>query len=396
MSTRKQSARSAYSMVWLLAGLLLVSLNLRPALSSLAPLLAEVSQHLQLNGTLGGLLTTLPVLCLGLFAPLAPRLARRLGSETVVLIFTLVLALGIAVRSLWGVPGLFLGSLLAGASIGIIGVLLPVQLKREFPKQAGSLTGVYTMMLCLGAALAAGASVPLARMFNDWRWGLGLWAVPAALAAVVWLVQLSNPHSRPHSKTAAPARSLWGDALAWQVTLYMGLQSSLAYIVFGWLPSLLIDRGLDALEAGLLLSGSVLVQLPSALLAPWLATRGRDQRLAIVLTLSLTVAGLMGCLYASLGSLWLYAVLLGLGQGASFSLALALLVLRAPNPQAAGQLSGMAQGVGYTLASCGPLAVGLLRDWPGGHAAIGPLLLIIGLGSMGFGLLAGRARWVRA
>src|SRR5450830_932895 len=143
--------------------LLLLALNLRPALSSLSPLLSEVSSSLGLSAARAGLLTTLPVLCLGLFAPLAPILARRFGAERVVLGILLTLAAGILLRSAFGEVGLFAGSLIAGASIGIIGVLLPGIVKRDFAKQAGTMTGVYTMALCLGAALAAGATVPLSR-----------------------------------------------------------------------------------------------------------------------------------------------------------------------------------------------------------------------------------------
>lgn len=160
----------------LLLGLVLVALNLRPALSSMAPVLGQVSEGLGLNASQAGLLTTLPVLCLGLFAPLAPVLARRFGSERVILGILVTLALGIVVRSAFGAVGVFLGSLMAGASIGIIGVLLPGIVKRDFPQHAGTLTGVYTMALCLGAAMAAGATVPLAQHFEGgWAMGLGFW-----------------------------------------------------------------------------------------------------------------------------------------------------------------------------------------------------------------------------
>ncbi|PHX44798.1 MFS transporter [Pseudomonas sp. NZIPFR-PS2] len=340
----------------LLLGLVLVALNLRPALSSLSPLLSEVSSSLGLSAARAGLLTTLPVLCLGLFAPLAPIL-------------------------------------IAGASIGIIGVLLPGIVKRDFAKQAGTMTGVYTMALCLGAALAAGASVPLSDYFGHrWSIGLGFWMLPALLAALCWLPQIGHKHGA--HRVAYRVKGLLRDPLAWQVTLYMGLQSSLAYIVFGWVPSILIDRGLSATDAGLALSGSIIVQLLSALTAPWLATRGKDQRLAIVVVMLLTLGGLMGCLYAPLDGLWGWAILLGLGQGGTFSLALTLIVLRSRDAHVAANLSGMAQGIGYTLASLGPLAVGLIHDWTGGWAATGWVFAVIGLGAIVAGLGAGRAKYV--
>ncbi|MBC3410384.1 CynX/NimT family MFS transporter [Pseudomonas sp. SWRI51] len=378
----------------LLLGLVLVALNLRPALSSMAPVLGQVSEGLGLSASAAGLLTTLPVLCLGLFAPLAPVLARRFGSERVILGILLTLALGIFLRSALGVAGLFLGSLVAGASIGIIGVLLPGIVKRDFPQHAGALTGVYTMALCLGAAMAAGATVPLSHHFEDnWALGLGFWMVPALLAMLVWLPQARQGHGL--HKVAYRVRGLWRDPLAWQVTLYMGLQSSLAYIVFGWLPSILIGRGLSAVDAGLVLSGSVIVQLISSLSAPWLATRGRDQRLAIVVVMLVTLAGLFGCLYAPIDGLWGWAVLLGLGQGGTFALALTLIVLRSKDAHVAANLSSMAQGVGYTLASMGPFAVGLVHDITGGWQAVGWIFAVLGIGAIGFGLGAGRALHVQ-
>ncbi|MFJ4394064.1 CynX/NimT family MFS transporter [Pseudomonas sp. NPDC089396] len=378
----------------LLLGLVLVALNLRPALSSMAPVLGQVSEGLGLSASQAGLLTTLPVLCLGLFAPLAPVLARRFGSERVILGILLTLALGILVRSALGAVGVFVGSLMAGASIGIIGVLLPGIVKRDFPQHAGTLTGVYTMALCLGAAMAAGATVPLSTHFDDsWALGLGFWMLPALLAMLVWLPQARQGHGL--HKVAYRVRGLWRDPLAWQVTLYMGLQSSLAYIVFGWLPSILIGRGLSPTEAGLVLSGSVIVQLISSLSAPWLATRGKDQRLAIVLVMLVTLAGLFGCLYAPIEGLWGWAVLLGLGQGGTFALALTLIVLRSKDAHVAANLSSMAQGVGYTLASMGPFAVGLVHDLTGGWDAVGWIFAVLGVGAIVFGLGAGRALHVQ-
>ncbi|SFW68135.1 CP family cyanate transporter-like MFS transporter [Pseudomonas fluorescens] len=377
----------------LLLGLILVALNLRPALSSMAPLLSEVSKSLGLSAAQAGLLTTLPVLCLGLFAPLAPVLARRFGAERVVLGILLTLAGGIVLRSALGQVGLFAGSILAGASIGVIGVLLPGIVKRDFAKQAGAMTGVYTMALCLGAAMAAGATVPLSEhLGHSWALGLGFWVVPALLAAVFWLPQVGQQHGA--HQVAYRVRGLLRDPLAWQVTLYMGLQSSLAYIVFGWLPSILIGRGLTPTQAGLVLSGSVIVQLISSLAAPWLATRGKDQRLAIVVVMVMTLGGLFGCLYAPIDGLWGWAILLGLGQGATFSLALTLIVLRSRDAHVAANLSSMAQGFGYTLASLGPFAVGVVHDLTGGWDALGWIFGLVGLGAIIAGIGAGRALYV--
>ncbi|MDQ3202842.1 MAG: CynX/NimT family MFS transporter, partial [Pseudomonadota bacterium] len=321
-------------------------------------------------------------------------LARRFGAERVVLGILLTLAAGIIVRSSFGQIGLFAGSVMAGASIGVIGVLLPGIVKRDFAKHAGTMTGVYTMALCLGAAMAAGATVPLSEHFDhSWALGLGVWVIPAVVAAIFWLPQVGPKHAG--HQVAYRVRGLLRDRLAWQVTLYMGLQSSLAYIVFGWLPSILIGRGLTPTQAGLVLSGSVIVQLASSLAAPWLATRGKDQRLAIVVVMALVLGGLFGCLYAPIEGLWGWAIILGLGQGGAFSLALTLIVLRSRDSHVAANLSGMAQGFGYTLASMGPFAVGIVHDWTGEWSAVGWIFGVIGLAAIVAGLGAGRSLYVQ-
>lgn len=375
----------------LIVGLVLVALNLRPALSSVAPVLGDVRRSLGLSATAAGLLTTLPVLCLGLFAPVAGWLARRWDAERAVFLTLFVLGAGSALRGYFGAAGLFAGALLAGASIGVIGVLLPPLVKRSFVRHTGTMTGVYSTALCLGAAIAAGVTVPLRDAFGgDWRPALALWAVPALVAALAWWPQL-----RSHTRQADPvvAGTLWHEPLAWAVTLYMGLQSALAYCVFGWLAPVIVDRGLGALQAGFLMSISVLAQLVTAFSGPWLATHlGRDQRPAILLVLGLSLVGALGVVYAPLPTLPLWAVLLGLGQGGQFSIALLLIVVRSPNPAVASRLSAMAQGVGYTIASMGPLAVGLLRDATGSSTVFGTVFAVIAVSAAVAGWSAGGQR----
>jgi CP family cyanate transporter-like MFS transporter len=375
--------------------LIFVALNLRPALSSLAPVLPEVMQSLAMSTTTASILTMAPVLCLGLFGFITPRLESRFGPERTVIGALLLLAAGIGLRGVHDFASLFIGTLLAGAGIGIAGVLLPGLVKRDFPHKASFMTGVYTMALCAGAAIATALTVPMSHWFGGWPAALAFWALPALAAALFWLPQTRQKH-QTHRPPAYRVAGLWRDPLAWQVTLFMGLQSSLAYAVFGWLAPILRERGLDPVVAGYVVSVSIMVQVVSALIAPSIAARRSAQSGAVVLILLVTMTGLLGCLYAPLASVWLWAVVLGLGQGGSFAIALALLVLRAPDARVATYLSGMAQSVGYTIASMGPLLAGLLRDWAGSWAATGPLFVMICLlaGAAGFG--AGRARYVRA
>ncbi|WP_280566794.1 MFS transporter [Chromohalobacter sp. 296-RDG] len=384
-----------------LVALLLVALNLRPALTSVAPVLGSIGEALALSPSLQGILTTLPVLFLGLAAPLAPRMVRRIGPERSVFAALLVLAVALLVRPYIGTAGLFLGTAVAGGCIGVIGVLLPGIVKRDFPRRVSIMTGLYTVALNLGASAAAGTTEPLRQLLDDawqgaaqgpWQGALAFWLLPAVIAALFWLPQLKG--TKPTRVPARRGARLRHDPLAWQVSLFMGLQSSLAYIVFGWLPTILQDRGLTAVTAGLALSVSILLQVTTAILAPWISSRMRDQRTVLIGVMTLTLTGLLSCLYAPIESIWLWIVVLGLGQGGTFSMALTLLALRAPDATTAASLSAMAQGIGYTLAALGPLLIGVLHDWSGGWNVVGFLVSAIGLTALVMALGAGRDRQV--
>jgi MFS transporter, CP family, cyanate transporter len=386
----------------LVAGIVLtlVALNLRPALSSLAPVLPEVMRTAGISVGAASVLTAAPVLCLGLFGFPAPRLAARFGPERTILAMLLMLAAGIALRgSAPSFPALFAGTVIAGAAIGVIGVLLPGLVKRDFPDAASLMTGVYTMALCTGAAGAAAATVPLQHALDAGPLAaLAFWAAPAVIAAAAWGWLLPRRAARGGAvrRSVLKIGGLWRDPLAWQVTFYMGLQSSLAYVVFGWLAPILRDRGVDPVLAGFFVSASVLFQAGAGLTAPILAARRRSQSVWAAAMMGLTLSGLLGCLYAPLGTLWLWVVVLGLGQGGAFAIALVMIVLRSSDAHVAAHLSGMSQSVGYTLASAGPLAVGLLHDWTGSWSPIGWLFVAVCGTAALFGLAAGRALQVRS
>lgn len=395
-SVEDTSTRGGWIM---LLGMLLVALNLRPALTSVAPILANVGADLGLGSLGQGFLNTMPVLCLGLAAPLAAMLATRLGMERAVLAAVGLLAAALLIRPFVGLSGLFIGTAAAGAAIGIMGVLLPGLVKRDFPAQIGLMTGLYTLMLNLGASAAAAFSAPLRLWFEgSWQPALAFWCLPALVAFLVWLLQ---PGCFKVARVSSGTRrgrplKLYTDPLAWQVTLYMGLQSSLAYIVFGWWPSMLHARGMSPVDAGLAFSASVLIQGSTALLGPIIGAKLRNQSGLIALVMGMSMIGFAGCFYAPLSSIWWWIVIMGLGQGASFGLALTLLALRAPNTQSANALSGMAQGFGYVLASMGPLAVGWIIGVTSGWDMVGVFMLVVATLAMVVGLGAGRNRLVRA
>lgn len=356
----------------LLLALFLVAINLRPALATVAPLLDAIRSETGLTLAGAGVLSTLPVLCFALFAPLAPILGRLLPSEQVVFWCFVALVLGIGLRSLPGIAVLFSGTVVIGAAISIIMSLLPGLIKRSFGEDAANTTGFYTTALTVGAALASGVAIPLNEIAGSWRMAQAAWELPAAvvvlIAISVYWRTLRNGVAIPESPMRK-VRGLARSALAWQVALYTGLQSAMAYCVFAWLPTMLVDRGVSPLFAGFILSLSITAQLVTALTGPWIATRGADQRPAIFALLGLTLIGFLACLYGPAHTLWISAILLGLGQGGTFSIANALIVLRSPDASVAASLSGMVQCVGYTIAAAAPVGAGLLhgytRDWNG-------------------------------
>ncbi len=383
----------------------LIAFNLRPAFSSIAPVLNEIMADTGLTATGASVLTTAPVLCLGLFSPLAPWLARRIGTERTALAALLAILLGTGLRGLASAPALMAGSLLAGAGIGVGNVLMPGLLKRDFPDKAPLMTGVYIMSLSIGAGVAAATTAPLRVALGGWWAGaLAAWTLPAALAmaaaALVWAQQIRRQPvaGTAGTNTAAPAArpgvKLWRNPLAWQVTLFMGLQSMLAYVVFGWMAPVLRSRGDSAVTAGLVVSVSVVFQIIAALPAPILAARLRSQSGPAAAAMLVAAISFVALLAAPLSWQWVLSAVLGLAQGAAFSLAILIILMRAGDSGTAARLSGMAQGVGYTMAAFGPLLVGVLHDRNGDWSGAGWLFLVAGLGAAVAGALAGRDKLV--
>jgi MFS transporter, CP family, cyanate transporter len=300
------------------------------------------------------------------------------------------------VRLISGNVFLFAGTALAGAAIATGNVLLPVIVRRDFPDRTGSAMALYTTSLIGFAALSAGVTVPIANgLGGGWRPGLGVWAIPAGIAALAWLPAFR----RRRADTDAPAtarspavRPLLRQPLAWQVTLFFAVQSGGFYATLAWLPDIFRSHGASDARAGFLLSLSILVGLLTSTTLPGLATRLRDQRWLVVACAAMWAAGLTGIAVAPMSAPDLWAVLLGLGQNSTFPLALMLIVLRGGSVATTEGLSTLAQSVGYVLAAIFPLAVGALHGAAGSWTP--PLILLLALlvPQVGFGLAAGRNR----
>ncbi|RSM43214.1 MFS transporter [Amycolatopsis balhimycina DSM 5908] len=363
--------------VWLLVGIVLVAANLRAALTGVGPLLPGIAASTGLSGTGIGLLSTLPLLTFAVTSPLVGRTAHRHGAPRTLFFSLAVLVAGLLVRSLPGVFFLFAGTVVVAAAIAYGNVLLPSVVKSTVPEdRIAQVTGLYVTAMGLLAALSSGISVPLAEHVpGGWRTALGGWAVLAVLAIGVWIPQ----YRRPRRVAATPAtreRIPWRSPLAWQVSVFMGLQSLGFYTTIAWLPGIVHDHGVGEAAAGWQLFLFQIIGLVSSSVLPILVRRGLDQRL-LAAAGSAIVAGGFALLAVAPQLAVVSSVLTGLGGGACLVLALSFQGQRAADASQAAALASMAQSVGYLVAAVGPLLLGALHDLTGGWTL--PLLLLVAL-----------------
>lgn len=366
----------------------LLSMNLRPLLTSVAPLLRNIQSELSISNFWISILVTLPVVCLGVFGPLAAPLVRRLGVEGVLLVALTTSLAGAIIRSFGLVP-LFLGTVMIAAGISLLGVLTPVLIKRDFTNKVGPMMGLFAMVLGLGAAVSTGVSVPITdALGGSWRAGLSIWMAPVVIAAIVVIAMLRSGQGQGHTRSTAKI-GIMHDPMTWQLMGFFALMASSAYAIFSWGPSMLAARGLDPKTCGFIMSAVFVAQMPSGFLVPIIAGKMRDQRLITAIIVVLMTVGLVAFLFAPVWSLSGVAAVLGIGQGGGFAMALTLIVLRAGNPQIAAKLSSVVQSVGYVVGGlAGPFAVGLIHDMTEGwssvavfFAAVGGISLVLGLGA---------------
>lgn len=349
-------------MVITAVGVMLVAANLRPPVVSVAPVIDVISDDRGFSSATAGLLTTLPVLFFGLSALVAPRIAARLGIERTIFGALLLLIAAIALRLVPTDVALFVGSALLGVAIGICNVVLPALIKRDFAESSGLMTGLYSMTLSGGAAVAAGITVPIDEALDhNWRVTLALWGLVAAVAALCWLPQLGRVNT---IKPGPRIPGLFRDPLAWAITAYMASQSLIFFTFTAWLPAYLIDEGWSPTQAGGALAFGQVAALVSSLVAPIIAGRSRDQRPVTLAFIVLCAVGFAGLILTDRWVLlWTAAVMMG--PGAAIGLALLFMVLRSNSPVQTGQVSGMAQSMGYILAAVGPFLMGGLHDVTG-------------------------------
>lgn len=376
----------------LIAGILLIATTLRVTFTGAAPLLDTIRADYGLTTAQTGLLTTLPLLAFALISPLAAGVARHIGMERSLFVALLLICAGIGVRSLPSATLLFTGTALIGGGIALGNVLLPGLIKRDFPGQVARLTGAYSLTMGAAAALGSALVVPLALGGAGWRGALLMLMAFPLLALLLWLPQWrQHPPASLSGARALHSRGIWRSALAWQVTLFLGINSLIYYVIIGWLPAILLSHGYSETQAG---SMHGLLQLATAvpgLVVPLLLPRLKDQR---------AIAGFVALLCAiSAAGLWFFpdgavawTLIFGFGSGATMILGLTFIGLRASSAHQAAALSGMAQSVGYLLAACGPPLMGKIHDTAGDWRI--PLLAcaLVSVVMALCGMLAGRDR----
>ncbi|NFL95515.1 MFS transporter [Clostridium botulinum] len=381
----------------LIIGIIFIAANLRAPLTSVGPLVKFIRDNLHISNTLAGMITTLPLFAFAIFSPVAPRLGRKFGVELVLLLSVIFLTVGIILRSLSGVAGLFIGTAVIGLAISVANVLIPSLIKRDFPEKIGVMTGVYSISMNTFGAIASGISIPIAtRLGFKWSGALGIWGILSFISIILWLPQVKRNDgeaSKGHKADSSNV-SLWKSSLAWQVTLFMGLQSLVFYSMVAWMPEILIQKGMSSNKAGWMLSLMQLALIPFTFIVSVLAGRRSNQRSLVISGCSFILIGILGLLYGSSQFVFLWIIILGIGGGFAFSLSMMFFSLRTENSNEAAQLSGMAQSLGYMLAAFGPILFGFLHDATNSWKV--PLQTLIGITVLLFifGLGASRNRYV--
>ncbi|WP_249872391.1 CynX/NimT family MFS transporter [Oceanobacillus saliphilus] len=385
--------------ILLFIGVIIIAFNLRPAITSVGPLIAIIRDDLGLANWSAGLLTSLPLIAFAVMSPVAPSLGNRLTNERAMLMGMGLLLVGISIRSVSVILMVFLGTFLIGIGIAVLNVLLPSLIKDKFPNRVGLMTSVYSTAMGIIAATATGLSVPLASGLGlGWQFALIIWVTPAIIGILIWiyLSKKKNTDYQIESRFIQTINSnVWHSPLAWQIALFMGFQSFLFYVTISWLPQILHDSGVSMATAGWMLSFAQFIGLPASFLVPVIAEKFKSQR-GIVLVLSIfSIGGYSGLLFGKSYALTVISIILiGIALAGKFALALAFLGLRTQTARQAAQLSGMAQTLGYILAAIGPIFIGYLFDLTGSWTIPIITIIIVACFVTLFGFGAGRNKFV--
>ncbi|ALQ07307.1 MFS transporter [Pseudoalteromonas sp. Bsw20308] len=381
--------KSRFAGILLVLGILLIAANLRATFTGIAPVLEQIINHFGLSASLAGFLTTLPLIAFAVVSPMAATLAKKQGLERTLFVALLFILAGVAARVINTSAMLFVGTAIIGVGIAIANVLLPSLIKRDFPAKVALMTSAYVLTMGVVSGGFSTLVFPLSQLNGlGWQLALGSSALITLASIIVWMSQLSK-HTKPVSiaQHTDTSKSVWRYLLAWQITLLLGLNSFLNYIIITWLPSILTETGHSATQAGAYHGAfQIATALPGLILIPLLAKLKDQSALSFILAM-LSALSALGLLYMpSFAFVW--TLMLGFCSGACFILGLSFISLRTDDSQQAASLSGMSQSVGYLLAAIGPMLAGALHTTTGSWSAplwlcaiAGGLCALCGLGS---------------
>ncbi|MDF2823426.1 MAG: transporter [Mycobacterium sp.] len=336
---------------------------LRPAITAIGPLVPDINASTGLSFGSLGLLGSLPLVLFAAVAPFAAVALRYGGPSVVARWVALILVLGIIVRSVAGVPGLWLGTVLLAGAIAVGNVLVPVLVRRDYADRAALASGVNALTISGFAALGSGLAIVFTDWTGDWRRTLALWAIPPAAIGLVWLLR-RDPPPESFLGPEVPRTSALRRPVAWAVTAFMGLQSLTFYLIINWMPSIELSRGVSTEDAALHLLLYQLVGAPFGLLISWWLHRTGRYALITAVTSMPMLIGALGLVLTDGAALW-WLLIAAPGSAASLSVAFLLIAHHSEDARGAAGLSAMVNSGGYLLAASGPLAAGLLHEWTG-------------------------------
>ena len=352
---------------WLvLCAMILLGTNMRAPIVALGSIAPVVQDALNITETQIGWLGAIPMLTFAVGALISPAIGKRFGIENTLIVMIVLLTIGMIIRAViptW--TGFLTGTIILTLAIGFANTLAAPVIKMRTPKNIPLITGLFSLTMTVTAGIVAGVVLPLSERVG-WQWSLGGWSILGLFAIVIWVFLRMRLGSSANAQTILPTGtsdiSMWRTAFAWQIAIFMGIQSVLYYTVASFLPSILVSKGLSAVKAGQM--GSVFqFMAPLAILSlTWLINRGRPIQALAVLATVLNVIGVLGLSYLSPDLAWLWAGFMGAGCSAIFTLSMMLFSMRTYSTNQASELSGMAQAVGYVIAFFGPLGTGWLHE----------------------------------
>ena len=366
---------------WLvLCAMILLATNMRAPIVALGSIAPVVKDALDISEFQIGWLGAVPMLSFAVGALISPAIGKRFGLENTLIAMIGLLTVGMIIRT--AIPtwsGFLIGTLLLTLAIGFANTLAAPVIKQRTPQHIPLITGLFSLTMTTAAGIVAGVVLPLSEQVG-WQWALGGWTILGVFAFVIWLFLRVRLGSSNHQAVIPAALgssdiSMWRTTFAWQIAIFMGLQSLLFYTVASFLPSIWVSKGLSAVSAGQMGSVFQFMAPISILSLTWLINRGRPIQALAVFAAVLNVIGILGVSYLSTDLAWLWSGMMGMGCSAIFTLSMMLFSMRTYTTNQASELSGMAQAVGYVIAFFGPLGTGWLHEMTGSWSM--PLFIML-------------------